>query len=317
MTKLIKKAQKGGSLLPDWNKVKATLNYKNWGVPDYSDKYKTQGEAYKNAQDKSEFLYNGVRIKKDVASDNRNSAYLQNKNYWREYKNYLSENFPDDVEKRYNDALDLHYRYGNPKINLLSDDDAKSGKYQTSYSEFLQSGRSNFTLDNTINIFYNKAGKFDREVMFDNYKQEMLHARQLKDKGFNNFVEHQRKDFKRNNISTGNKQDYDKKMYSDLKSIEGVHILETEGINARYNRDYELEENPDYKHERLYILNKYRTDAFHPYQNQGDLRVIQKALSEQGYKLPKSTKQDGTFDGIWGDETKNALLDYQTKNKTK
>jgi hypothetical protein len=307
-----------GSLFPDWDKVKSTLNPKNWGVPDYSDKYKTQGEAYKNAQDKSEFLYNGVRIKKDIASDNRNSAYLQNKNYWREYKNYLSENFSDDeIEKRYNDALDLHYRYGNPKINLLSDDDAKSGKYQTSYSESLQSGRSNFTLDNTINIFYNKSGKFDREAMFDNYKQEMLHSRQLKDKGFNNFVEHQIEDFKRNNILIGDKQDYDKKMYSDLKSIEGVHILETEGINTRYNRDYKLEENPDYKHERLYILNKYKTDDFHPYQNQGDLRVIQKALSEQGYKLPKSTKKDGSFDGIWGDETKNALLDYQIKNKKK
>ena len=153
--------------------------------------------------------------------------------------------------------------------------------------------------------------------MFDNYKQEMLHARQLKDKGFHNFVEHQREDFKRNNILIGDKQGYDKKMYSDLKSIEGVHILESNGINDRYFRDYELEENPDYKHKRLYILNKYKTSDFHPYQNQGDLRVIQKALSEQGYKLPKSTKSDGTFDGIFGDETKNALLDYQTKNKKK
>lgn len=38
MTKLIKKTQKGGSLLPDWNKIKTSLNYKNWGVSDYSDK---------------------------------------------------------------------------------------------------------------------------------------------------------------------------------------------------------------------------------------------------------------------------------------
>ena len=39
--------------------------------------------------------------------------------------------------------------------------------------------------------------------------------------------------------------------------------------------------------------------------------------AEKGYKLPKSTKKDGSFDGIWGDETKQALLDYQTKNKKK
>ena len=42
---------------------------------------------------------------------------------------------------------------------------------------------------------------------------------------------------------------------------------------------------------------------------------IQKALVEKGYKLPKSTKKDGTFDGVLGNETINALLDYQTKNK--
>ena len=48
-----------------------------------------------------------------------------------------------------------------------------------------------------------------------------------------------------------------------------------------------------------------------------DILSLQKELSNRGYKLPKSTKQDGDFDGIWGDETKNALLDYQTKNKKK
>ena len=106
-------------------------------------------------------------------------------------------------------------------------------------------------------------------------------------------------------------------MLHELSTIT-PEFIKTEGINARYDRDYELEENSNYKQERLYILNKYKTDDFHPYQNQGDLRVIQKALSEQGYKLPKSTKQDGSFDGVWGDETKNALLKYRkSQNKTK
>ena len=46
-----------------------------------------------------------------------------------------------------------------------------------------------------------------------------------------------------------------------------------------------------------------------------DTLALQRELSDRGYKLPKSTKQDGSFDGIWGDEIKNALLDYQIKNK--
>jgi hypothetical protein len=300
-----------GSWFPSW------ANPMNWGVTDYSDKYKTQNEAYKNAPDKSEFLYNGVRIKKDVGADNRNSAYMQNKNFWREHKNYLSEQYGDDeVEKRYNDALDLHYKYGNPKINLLSDDDAKSNKYQTSYSEILQGGRSNFDpRQNSLQIFYNKEGKFDRNQLIYNYTHEMLHARQLKDLGINEFRSRQLSDFKRLNVNMYNSKDYDSKMYKDSKSIEGVHKTQYNALNARMNRDYYLEEKEEYKQERLDILNKYKSAKFNPYENQQDIRVIQKSLVEQGYKLPKSTKSDGTFDGIYGDETKNALLQYQNKSK--
>ena len=46
-----------------------------------------------------------------------------------------------------------------------------------------------------------------------------------------------------------------------------------------------------------------------------DTLALQRELRNRGYKLPKSTKKDGSLDGIWGDETKNALLDWQNKNK--
>lgn len=42
---------------------------------------------------------------------------------------------------------------------------------------------------------------------------------------------------------------------------------------------------------------------------------LQKELSNLGYKLPKSTKKNGGFDGILGDETKNALLEYKRSNQ--
>lgn len=45
-----------------------------------------------------------------------------------------------------------------------------------------------------------------------------------------------------------------------------------------------------------------------------DTLALQRELSNRGYKLPKSTKEDGTLDGILGDESKNALLDYQINN---
>ena len=47
-----------------------------------------------------------------------------------------------------------------------------------------------------------------------------------------------------------------------------------------------------------------------------DTLALQRELNNRGYKLPKSIKSDGTFDGIWGDETKNALLEYRkSQNK--
>lgn len=51
----------------------------------------------------------------------------------------------------------------------------------------------------------------------------------------------------------------------------------------------------------------------------GDYDVIslQRILSNKGYKLPKSTKKDGSFDGVWGEETETALNDYRKKINSK
>ena len=46
-----------------------------------------------------------------------------------------------------------------------------------------------------------------------------------------------------------------------------------------------------------------------------DTLALQRELSNRGYKLPKSTKEDGSFDGIWGDETKTQLLQFQEDMK--
>lgn len=57
-----------------------------------------------------------------------------------------------------------------------------------------------------------------------------------------------------------------------------------------------------------------------------DTLALQRELNNRGYKLPKSTKKESendsrtyflpnSFDGVFGDETKQALLDYQSKNK--
>ena len=44
-----------------------------------------------------------------------------------------------------------------------------------------------------------------------------------------------------------------------------------------------------------------------------DVKELQRALHKRGYKLPNSINEHDNFDGIYGDETKTALLDYQSK----
>ena len=49
-----------------------------------------------------------------------------------------------------------------------------------------------------------------------------------------------------------------------------------------------------------------------------DTLALQRELSNRGYKLPKSIKRDGTFDGVFGEEVKQTLLKYQqNKSNTK
>jgi len=43
------------------------------------------------------------------------------------------------------------------------------------------------------------------------------------------------------------------------------------------------------------------------------ISTIQGVLAEEGYDLSKSLKQKGNYDGVLGDETKKALQDYQSK----
>lgn len=46
-----------------------------------------------------------------------------------------------------------------------------------------------------------------------------------------------------------------------------------------------------------------------------NIKGLQKDLYNKGYDLPNSTKKDGSFDGVWGEETEAALNDWKQKNK--
>lgn len=80
-----------------------------------------------------------------------------------------------------------------------------------------------------------------------------------------------------------------------------------------YTKDY-----GDGKHKRMYYTDKELSEL-NIDKKDFDTLGLQRELSNRGYDLPNSTKKDGSLDGTWGDETKNALLKYrksQNKNKS-
>lgn len=45
------------------------------------------------------------------------------------------------------------------------------------------------------------------------------------------------------------------------------------------------------------------------------IRLVQEILVANGFKLPKSTRSDGTLDGVFGDETEKRVEDFQVRYK--
>ena len=91
-------------------------------------------------------------------------------------------------------------------------------------------------------------------------------------------------------------------------------------LTKTYLQQIELEV-PLKNRERFYNVigaNKNYTDnallSIIPGSGDYDVNKLQTTLVNKGIKLPKSTTKYG-LDGVWGDETKQALEDWQKKNK--
>jgi len=101
---------------------------------------------------------------------------------------------------------------------------------------------------------------------------------------------------------------YDKNNYGNILDI--IPNSKTFDIYGRvYYKDYGngINKKMYYSNKELSELNANKSNF--------DFLPLQKELNNRGYKFSKSTTKEGTFDGIYRDEIKNALLDYQNKNK--
>ena len=375
-----------GSLLPDWDKIKAVLNPKNWGVPDYTDKG-SRGAAFAAARKagEKEFMWNNKRFntQSDMSPEQQLKVYgitderFQNQNIIKNkiHKNLQPRGYNDPLKRVFKalttssnrDVVDYPSRSNHDVIDYPHREDAWSlymGKPQI-YNTFSISRYKPPTRSEDNLIYYSINKMFDRDFekdLLEIYGKEPHRLHSDYNDIMGNYIFDTGEDEHGKYISY--EDTWDLNPFGLENPINNKEITTDIGKPFKiYNRIY-YRDNPDKdkfkeyddKIDELWDLAKKTQDpikskkyldeamSLYPirnnyYKKQGkyvrqyysdkelleldinkknfDTLALQEELRNRGYKLPKSTKEDGTLDGIWGDETKNALLDYQIKNKTK
>ncbi len=298
-----------GSWFPSW------MNPKNWGVTDYSDKgdFNT---AYSTARKdgKKEFLFKDKRYStamKPIAGD-----VVQKREDFE--GNFMSKTSIQDRDKWYKgEKLSSFYEYfaGLP----LTDRALMYSKYKPQNSKDKNKMYIGINDEKLKQDLWEKANyAFDPETREKVFGRDRIN---IIDENNVNFISHSalgHSKFSRGKDDRGDYYSiYDVFDVGTGKGFLGANIGETVGANKSYeiyDRMYYKDYNGTKK--RMYYTDKELSEL-NTDKKDFDTLGLQRELSNRGYKLPKSIKQDGSFDGVWGDETKNALLEYRkSQNKT-
>ena len=296
--------QKGGeTVIPSW------LNPMNWGVKDYSEEtdFNKAFSSAKRAGEK-EFMWNGKRY--NTITKNLPGERI------RERDDFQGTIFtkPEPVKDTSRHGDLFNYYKGQPLIsnthNLQvskfrpDDETDPNSKYISIQNDAFKDAIIYYG-----NNYYTETGKANRPSYttppsggwdinlrpfsdLGNFK-----LKKLKDDRGEYFQYYDIWDYGRNNNPNLNKPD-------NLGQTKPFEIYD-----RIYVKDY-----GDGQYERMYYSDKELSELDINKKN-FDTLALQRELSNRGYKFPNSTKEDGSFDGILGDETKQALLDWQSKNK--
>lgn len=327
-----------GSLIPNWDKVKSYLNPKNWGVKDYSEKgdFNT---AYSTArkEGKDEFLFKDKRYStkmKPIAGD-----AVQKREDFTPINNWLATEAAGGKRRQetYGNLGDLYaYFAGQPlKSNALHYSSYKPTNSKNSNVQYIAIKDDKFigeVLENYDRVFNRKELlKYEEEInpntwvvngytrLTPDQVKKQIQSGRGGELFYKKGKEHVSNAIGRYFLSKGKDDRGDYISYYDIfdrgsgkADSKGLLTAPYEIYDRIYTKDY-----GDGKQKRMYYTDKELSELNIDKKN-FDTLALQRELSNRGYKLPKSTKKDGTFDGVWGDETKNALLEYrksQNKNK--
>jgi len=354
------------------------LNYKNWGVTDYSDKgdFDAAYAAARKAGEK-EFMWNNKRFNTRKDTDDLNIT-MPNKNLnpdWtpEKYNDYLKTNYPEFFKVINRGKGINEIEFGHTSVH---NETPNRGSYNLHNNKIYTGSQKTKTDDWRYAERNDILGTILSEMA--HVKDDKLSDNPLKSYAWNTRMEHWKYNENKYNVP-GTIEYNTHRLYepglamiaygdlspNDIKRIQKYVGVEEDGyfgeqtykaIQDKYKdspyiqsalKEHQFytqdkDKNPismgvysklpkAYLHQinqdvplrdskRFYDVLQYSdyTDNallnIKPGSGDYDVKELQRALTTRGYKLPKSTKKDGSFDGIWGDETENALLDYQTKN---
>ena len=341
---------KHGLVLPDWDKVKSTLNPKNWGVSDYSDKgdFNTAYSSARKAGEK-EFMWNNKRYstKKDtdpIYKDEYLNAYgkIYYPNYIKSVNKNLdlkSDTIPSTERAHFIPVINKIFYYDEESFNEELAHEVRKEKTLIDGIKYgkdkIKHGENVYDVPNTMEykthrmtqpgLAFVREGNLSKEDI-----KKVQNYLKVEPDGF--FHE---KSYK----ALVDKYYNEKEVNAYLKRVEyRLYDEDLKKNNLKYPYgdimgDYYLDKIAEDKNIRLKSLSNHPRYTFYDSELKGDYYsdkelseldinkknfntyTLQRELSNRGYKLPKSTREDGDFDGILGDETKNALLDWQNKTK--
>lgn len=319
-----------GSWFPSW------MNPYNWGVTDYSDKgdFNTAFSIARKKGEK-EFLFKGERYntnykgtpQQQLKETGLTDEQIQNRSKLN--KNLTKNIYPysyNNLEKRIwtagilgkkeenREAIDKDPRpYDKEKLDALN---LYAGVPQKNNTFRISNYKPSTSKDN-INYytFNNQNDRFVENLINYAYaksKDSFTLSGKSYDIGVKGIVADQEKNVMGNyKMSTGEDDRGTYVSFYDKWDLAPADFGKPFEIYDRiYTRNYFG------KQKRMYYSDKELSEIDINKKN-FDTLALQKELNNRGYKLPKSTKSDETFDGIFGDETKNALLEYRkSQNKS-
>jgi hypothetical protein len=290
---------------------------------------------------RSDDAYNFVKpsVYKDVEDVKQHlSNYYNHRNRFddTEYKKLQEEYIKEGKKKNYNikkiKALESKLKAYEPAF--FGEDDPYSedgwriylGKPQTKNTFSISKYKPTKANDKSIN-YYSLPDEFKNDLfnLYEQHGYNLPQRKLLNEKFFpnvfgeessrarvlGNFTVNKGKDDKGDYISYYDKYDLNPNLpiVGQVLSLDNYVGKPFEIYDRIYVKDY-----GDGKQKRMYYSDEELSELDATKRN-FDTLALQKELLNRGYKLSKSTKNDGALDGVFGDETKQFLKEWQSKNK--